>query len=214
MNMINQALRDLKTRVSSWKTSAPPPSLPPFYLETDFSAAADLLRTQYEKQIVDSVEVNDGLTPLLYAFCPETYQFLTANAERIFSRDALGSFTEALREWARTKLKASYVSTPQLRVYIGHCWRDFLADSTEAHWHYMLALSRSSEKKSGEIKLVVHSQAAGPQDDSLSLERVVSLPLQFNQLLIHDASFAYSVARTRAETDPLNGPVFLDGYLW
>jgi hypothetical protein len=187
---------------------------PPFYLVPDFFATADTLWSQFEQQISDSVELNDGLTPLLYAFGEGTYQFLTVSADRVFSRDALDEVTKTLRMWAKEQLGTSFVSTPQVRVYIDGCKRDFLTDRTEAQWHYMASLNRNSGKDGSPIRLAAESVRSRLGERGFSLESVLNLQLRFNQLLVHNAESPYGIGPTKASSNPVKGSVFLDGYLW
>ena len=210
---LSQRLRQLTV---GWNARNVPASVtkPSFYLLPNFFQTADILWSQFEKQVLDSVEFNDGLTPLLYAFCEGTYQFLTASGERIFSRDALDQVTNALRTWAKEELDASYVSTPQVRVYVDGCRRELLSDSIDTRWHYLLSLTRNGSKDASPIKLVAESVRARQGDGAFSVNSVVSLQLQFNQVLVHDARSPYAIGPTKTAINPLKGSVFLDGYLW
>ena len=208
-----QRFREMKASLYTWKEVPSPVVKPPYYLQADFLGNADTLRSQFEKQMSDSAEFNDGLTPLLYAFHRNSYQFLTATAERIFSQEALNEFTNALRAWAKEAIGGSYVTTPQLRVFIDGCRRELLRDSAEARWHYLVSLTRNDAREAGRIRLVSET-ISGPQDGTAGIDSVMNLQLRFNQLLVHDTRSAYGISSSGTGTDPLKGTVFLDGYLW
>src|SRR5215467_10924444 len=103
-----------------------------FYLESDFCKPAHTLRAQFEKHVPSSPGDSDGMTSLTYAFCQDAYQFLTASADHVFSQDTLRDFMDHLGHWARQALGTTYVSTPQVRVYINGCGRELLQDSVSA----------------------------------------------------------------------------------
>jgi hypothetical protein len=48
----------------------------------------------------------------------------------------------------------------------------------------------------------------------MSIDRLTSLHLLFNQLLVHESSSAYGIEAARGPVSPLEAAVFLDGYLW
>ena len=116
----------------------------PFRLQENFYAEAPNFRAQMEKQLLSAIEMNDGLTPFTFAYAADAYQFLTASAERVFSRELLDDVINTLRSWATETLGASCVSTPQVRIYLNGCRRDLLLDSTEARYHWMLSLGPPS----------------------------------------------------------------------
>jgi hypothetical protein len=211
--VMNAALQETKLEIGPGKQPNPP--MPrPYFIESSFFSGAEQLRDQFETQISQSVEMNDGLTPLLYGYNRNVYRFLTSTAERIFSRELLEELMTALRNWAVRQTGASRISTPQLRVYINGCWRDLLRDNIDAQWHWMLSLGRPANRKIGRLKVLTETISSTPGDDSLSLERVLDMQLRFNSLLVHPAANAYSIEVIKGSMDPLEGAVFLDGYMW
>jgi hypothetical protein len=183
-----------------------------FLLETNFFAGADSMRKEFEKQTLGSLDENDGFTPFAYAFEPDAYQFLSASAESLFSAGLLKGLIERLRSWGGERLGLSHVSTPHVRVYINGCSRELLSDSVSAPWHYMLALGNQRAVKAGRIKLVTGNP--DEQERTLTLTRVLSLQLESNQLLVHNTAHAYAIEPIKSSMNPLDGVVFLDGYLW
>lgn len=185
----------------------------PFYLESDFYKMANTLRAEFENQILATAEGSDGLTCLVYAFHADAYQFLTASADRIFGQEVLEDFMKRLREWATGAVGAASVSTPQTRVYISGCTRQLLQDSINAQWHYMLWLTgKDNYQKRAQIRLVTQGT---PTDGHLvGVDRITDLHLEFNQLMVHNASDAYAIEPATTSMNPLDGAVFLDGYLW
>jgi hypothetical protein len=209
MNMVSQLLRGMK---NGWNGAAPPET--PFRLEENFYAEARTFRAQMEKQLLSAIEMNDGLTPFTFAYAADAYQFLTASAERVFSRELLDDVINTLRSWATETLSASCVSTPQVRIYLNGCRRDVLLDSTEARYHWMLSLGPPSGGSPARIRLLTQSIAADLTGDSMAIDRVASLCLLFNQLLVHESSSAYGIEAGKGPINPLEAAVFLDGYLW
>jgi hypothetical protein len=183
-----------------------------FLLERDFYARADALWAEFEKQLSGSLDANDGMTPLMYAFGRDAYQFLSGSAERLFSHGLLQGLIERLEQWGREALDAGHVSTPHARVYINGCRRELIRDSVHAPWHYMLSLSTHRSPKTGRIRLL----ADNPEEPgrTMSLERVLNLQMKFNELLVHNTAQAYAVEIVKGSMNPLEGAIFLDGYLW
>ncbi|MBZ5534043.1 MAG: hypothetical protein LAO20_21650 [Acidobacteriia bacterium] len=208
-----QKFKEMKASLHPWKEGPSLVADPPFYLQTNFLSNVDTLWSQFEKQMTAAVESNDGLTALLYVFRRDTYQFLTATAERFFSQEALNELTDALRAWGKDTIGCSYVTTPQLRVYVDGCRRELLRDSTEARWHYLVSLTRNKARDAGRIKLISES-VSGPRNHAAGVASLIDLQLQFNQLLVHDTRRAYGIASARTGMDAIQGSLFLDGYLW
>lgn len=209
MSMVSQLLRGMK----NGRNGAAPPEAP-FRLQENFYAEARNFRAQMEKQLLSAIEMNDGLTPFTFAYAADAYQFLTASAERVFSRELLDDVINTLRSWATETLGASCVSTPQVRIYLNGCRRDLLLDSTEARYHWMLSLGPPSGGSPARIRLLTQSIAADVTGDSMTIDRVASLYLLFNQLLVHESSSAYGIEAGKGSINPLEAAVFLDGYLW
>lgn len=213
-SLLTQIMREIK--IHRGLESRPPSTNPDqeFYLYSNFSGLAGSLREQFEKKISGAIEVNDGLTPLLYAYCPDSYQFLTASAERIFSAELLDELLEKMRTWAGEILDGTHVSTPQLRVFVNGCYRDLLRDNVEARYHWVLSLARNGKQKIGQITVATETVSADAESASMSVDHLVSLDLEFNQLLVHEAANAYAIKPAKGSMDPALGAVFLDGYIW
>lgn len=184
-----------------------------FYLEDDFYEMADTLRAQFEEQISAATGQNGSMTPLIYAFCRDAFQFLTASADRLFAGDILENLIDRLRAWANEAVGTSSVSTPQVRVYINGCRRHLLRDDCSARWHYMLSLTRQP-KKGGWVKILAGGVPKETTRYSIGIDRTLSLQLKFNQLLVHNTSSAYSVEPAKTSMNPCDGAIFVDGYLW
>jgi GNAT superfamily N-acetyltransferase len=177
-----------------------------FYLVDDFYERADSLSAQFEKRISAAVLESAGMTPLVYAFCPDAFQYLTTSAEHLFARDLLDDLIERLRGWAKGAIGACSVSSPQGRIYIQGCRRRLVTDRCTALWHYMLSVTPQHQKKGIAIRLLSN----GTDED----ERTFNIQLKFNQLLVHRAECAYGIESKVASWDPIKGSIYLDGYLW
>lgn len=186
----------------------------PFFVEPNFSETADILWAQFEEHLLQSVDQRGGMTPFAYVFCQDAFQFLTAGGEQIFSKGHLGSLVDRLREWAQEKLGSTFVSTPQVRLYINGCWRGFSSDKVQARWHYVLSLTRIQHRRPSEIKLLSKRTVRIAKHNLFDVERALTFQLNFNQLLVHDTTSAYSVHHRETSMKPLDGFLFLDGYLW
>jgi hypothetical protein len=185
-----------------------------FHIESDFCMSARALRDQFEKQAVDSPEGGHTVPGLEHAARDDQFSFLTAGAHRVFDRDLVGNFIGELGAWAADALITSHVSMPQVRVFFRGCWRDLLRDNVGARWHYLLSLTRPDRRaQSGQIKLLTESISLEARGE-FYVDRFVTLHLEFNQLLVHDVGNAYEVRPSKTSVTPLDGDVFLDGYLW
>lgn len=185
---------------------------PLFYVQTNFCTEVHSLRSQFDAAIAGSQETDDSSIALTYAFRQDAYQFLTASSERLFARDAVEALMEQLRLWANAAVEASHVSTPQARVFINGCRRDFAQDDVTAQWHYILSLTRKETKKPTCVELL--SRKLSANDGQSAVDEVTSFRLEFNQLLVHRTDCAYAIRPLKASMNPLEGVLFLDGYLW
>lgn len=182
------------------------------YIENEFYSKAVALRHEFEKAILDENAQNAGLTPLSYAYYKDAYQFLTAGAERCFSEDLMADLIQRLQKWAGNALGASHVSTPQVRVYVRGCSRNLLPDKVITPWHFLLSLtSNHSSKNSFQVRILPGDASGVP---SFRFPRVLRFFPTFNQLLVHRTREPYSIQGMQASMNPLEGTVFLDGYMW
>jgi len=186
--------------------------LRPVYLEDHFYEMTEALRDQFEKKV--SPGKASGLTSLVYAYCHNAYQFLTASADDIFEAKTLAHLMDAIQGWANKTLGVSHISTPQVRVYVQGCSRRLLRDDIGVQWHYLFSLTRNlNGKHRSQIKLLGGSNAANGHGD-VHIDQLVRLPLEFNQLLVHQAANSYSIEPRSSSMNPIDGVVLLDGYLW
>jgi hypothetical protein len=174
---------------------------------------AENLRGQFEQKISAAIQLNDGLTPLLYAYGEDGYQFLTASAERIFPAELLDGLLDFIRTWASQTIGVSCTSTPQLRVFTHGSYRGLFSDNVKAGWHWMMGLSGRG-KATSRLRLSIESIAADAASLSVRVDRITSHQLEFNQLLVHRTSCPYAIEQAKCSANPLEAPVFLDGYLW
>jgi hypothetical protein len=180
------------------------------YMASGFYAKADTLRKEFDQAILGQ-RGEHCLTPLAYAYCENAYQFLTASAERCFCEEAVAEVIEALERWGHDVLGTSHVSTPQIRVYVRGCSRRLLRDDVAAPWHCMLFLTTDEDHKRCRVKVL---REGVPETGTLHIGRIVSSVPVFNQLLVHSTHEPYCVDGTPRSMNPLQGLVFLDGYLW
>jgi hypothetical protein len=183
-----------------------------FLVENDFYRDANRLRLQLEDSFSTQNQV--GITPLTYVFSENRYQFLTASSESVLTRVSLQEFLEHLGNWGESKLGASHVSTPQVRVYIGGCKRSVLQDAVMLGWHYMLSLTKDQRSRKNDRVRIMIPDRPGREDKLLSTCNLVDSDLKFNRLLIHDTQNAYGIEPATTLMNPLDGTIFLDGYFW
>lgn len=183
-----------------------------FQVQPDFSSQADLLRQQFETRLYGKGK-GGGISCLSYAFSSGAYGFLTANAEQLFGRAELDALLDEIAQWGMRVVGTSYVSTPQVRVYIDGCSRSFARDEVDASWHYVIWLTRFpvGTKARGRVRLITGS---GPGLYSLTVHRTVDLEPKYNDLIVHDTMCNYSIETRHLSMEPAEAVIFLDGYLW
>jgi hypothetical protein len=190
------------------------PTVAPVYCESGFYKLADVLRAQFEEQMLGAREQSAGMTPLTYAFSASAYQFLTASAERIFTPEILEDLIGRIRSWAGETLGMSRVSTPQARVFVGGCKRNLLRDDIASPWRYSLSLTRRSPGQKIGRMTVIGDDLPERASDETRISTVLNSHMDFNQLMVHQARSAYSIEIATRSMNPLEGAVLLDGYLW
>jgi hypothetical protein len=186
----------------------------PFQLESGFYPRAGVLRAQFEERASLAVDESGGVTPFVYVFSRDKYQFLTTSAERIFSRDVLDDLIESLRLWSGNKLGTSHVSTPQIRLYLQGCWRRLVADGVNASWHYTLSLAPISPHLKPAYLKVLIEKSAGSVNGRFQIGQVVRSRLEVNQLYVNRVTDPYAVEGSFKSGDPKEGALLLDGYFW
>jgi hypothetical protein len=185
----------------------------PFLTEREFYPNADDLWLQIEEAVSSASASNGGITPFTYAFVPGIYQFLTVGGGEIFTPGLLQDFIDELSSFAREKLNLHNVSTPQLRLYIKGCSRPLVRDDVEAGWHYILCLTPPSRRRSMQVNIAGPAVQSG-KSPLLTLQRVLRFQLEFNQLLVTNAEYPYGIETRTSSMNPLEGLMFLDGYIW
>ena len=185
------------------------------YVGSDFYPKAQTLRREFDKAMLGEDGQYSGMTPLAYAFYKDTYQFLTAGAERCFSENLRADLIETLQQWGTNVLGASHVSTPQVRVYIRGCSRKLFRDNVTAPWHFMLSLTENQKsRKSCRIRILTESIPEEDRSGKFTINKVVTSVPVFNQLLVHSTREPYSIEGVETSVNPLEGTVLLDGYMW
>jgi hypothetical protein len=184
------------------------------YLGSGFYEMAETLRSQFERAVLDPQGRNGGMTPLSYAYFENGYQFLTASAERLFTKDVVDGLIDRLRRWGNVVLGVSHVSTPQVRVYFNQCSRNLLRDNVSAPWHFILSITLNHRQQSPARIKILKERIPRNTKDEFSVDMIVNSALDFNQLLVHSTRDPYSVGAVKTSMNPLEGTVLLDGYLW
>lgn len=179
------------------------------HLEKGFFKAAEELRAGFDLRVTS--RQSEGITPFIYAYLPDAYNFLTASAEEVLDEPAVTGLTEALRTWARD-FSCSHVSTPQVRVFPRGCGRLLVPDQMSSGWHYLFCITRAAGSEPSCVQLV--EERSGEEDRAVSIQQAVNLELQFNELLVHRACAAYAIAGSKSSANPAQAVAFLDGYLW
>jgi hypothetical protein len=152
---------------------------------------------------------------LSYKHCPHAFQFMTADANRIFTQDLLLGLLDRLRTWAKQNVSAQHASTPFVRVYVDGCMRSVMRDDIKAKWHYLLSLTQTSKDRHARVNVVVDSIHERTNSGiTIGAGKLMSAKLEFNDLLVHDVSQPYGIEAGKTSMDPGEGAVFLDGYLW
>jgi hypothetical protein len=190
------------------------PSTSHFRLVNGFYSGIDVLRAQFEMAVSGALESKGNACPLKYAFLNSAYQFLTVGADNVFTPDMVHDLLQNLRGWALKELGVSHVSTPQLRVYVNESYRAIARDDTKAEWHYLLSLSAPSVGDWASVKILTDAEGEEGHRSIWSVSGTATVRLHFNQLLVHRSNCFYSIETIRAGSNPREGIVFLDGYLW
>jgi hypothetical protein len=199
-----------KQPAKSWPTSFADSRI---RVEDSFFAGSLDLRSQFVEHISLREREQAGVTRLTYVFCAERYQFLTAAAEQIFASETLEALISSLSSWGRDELGTSHVSTPQLRVFVGGCARTMLQDDVMLGWHYQLSLTSDPPPAGGRMQVMPTKNHNGKRN-FFGISEFVRCKLTLNQLLVHDTQCAYGIEPVKSSMAPLDGVIFLDGYLW
>lgn len=185
-----------------------------FLTEREFYPKADTFWLQIEEAVSSASEAGGGVTPFVYAFVPGAYQFLTAGVGEVFAPDLFQDFINELTSWARGTLNLQHVSTPQVRLYIRGCSRSLVRDDVAAGWHYIFCLTPLLRRKPMQVRIAAGPAVKREKSPLLSIQRVVRFRLEFNQLLVMNSDCAYGVDIRSSSMNPLDGYVFLEGYIW
>lgn len=183
------------------------------HVKEGFSSHADFVRNQFQNQLYGTIGQSGGISSLTYAFCRDTYGFLTANAEQLLPRAELDAVLNEIGDWAIQHLGTSFVSTPQFRVYIDGCSRNFARDEVDAKWHYILWLTYPLSRSRNRGRIQVITDDAIPVK-TLAIHQALDLEPKYNDLLVHDTRYMYSLEVSGVSMDPGDAVVFLEGYLW
>lgn len=189
------------------------PASSAFRIESNFYEHAAALRMQLEERLSLCASNDAGVTPLRYVFSNNRYRFLTASAEHILTSESLQDLIEQLYVWGQHHLGIAHVSTPQFRAYIGGCSREVIQDDVKPGWHFMLSLTQGTAQAVTRIRVLLTGKERNGKNQ-LSVCDFVAVQPAFNRLLLHDSHDAYGVEPGQCSMNPLEGAIFLDGYLW
>ena len=78
----------------------------------------------------------------------------------------------------------------------------------------MLSICRNRKSSAGHIKLLAPDSSKDGIQRSVRVGRITNIRLDFNQLLVHSTGASYSIESPKNSMNPLDGVVFLDGYMW
>ena len=67
---------------------------------------------------------------------------------------------------------------------------------------------------SAQVRIAAGSEVQSEKSPLLTLQRVIRFQLEFNQLLVTNSQCPYSVETGPLSMNPLEGYLFLDGYIW
>jgi hypothetical protein len=182
------------------------------HIESAFSSLSSSLLTELENHCSSTQEA--GITGLRYAFVPSYFSFLTAPADRILPESLVHQILEEIRLWGIRVLAMDKVSSPQLRVYLAGCSREIFRDEIDARWHYLLCFSNPQATMSGRLRLVTNGSPASREGVHIAPGMIDSSELLFNKLVAHPCTLPYGIAVEGRSSDPRNGVLLLDGYIW
>jgi hypothetical protein len=183
-----------------------------FRLEDEFYQQSDLLRKEFEQNIVRASEGSAGLTSLEYVFLEHRYCFLMGDADEAIAPETLNNWIQFVCAWGREHLGTEHASTPQLHVYVKNCRRALLRDDLIVGWHYALSLTRTIRSNNSRLRLLIPNKAG--RLSFLKTCSLLNVNLDFNRFVVHDTQLAYGVEAYKTEANPLEATILLDGYLW
>jgi hypothetical protein len=193
-------------------TSVQPAQNLPYCIGLDFYEEAETLRADLEKRLSSSIGLDAKTNPLTYCYANDSYRCLTARAHQIFNQEVMLKFLDRMRGWGKEALGTLHASTPHVRIYIKGCCRAILRDDVGVKAHYLFSLTRGARGKESQVKILVGPISEG--NSRFSVNRILNTSLGFNRLLIHDVAQPYGISDPRSSMNPLEGTIFLDGYLW
>lgn len=184
-------------------------------VESAFYEQAVALRSEFEAKIGLALHAQPAAPLLSYTYWPDAFQCLTASADEIFTRDLRLGFLDRLRSWALENIAMQHASSPFVRVYVDGCARAVVCDNVKAKWHYLLCLTQSSKARSARVKVIVESiRESANGGIAIGAGRLLSAKLEFNDLLVHEVLQPYGIEVSKTSMNPVEGAIFLDGYLW
>lgn len=176
--------------------------------EPQFFKDADVLWKQLEYAVTE--EAGTGSGPLTRVSSPSAFSFFLATADQIFTHELTLSFLGRLRKWGKETLDTRHASTPQIHIYVKGCQRALAPDAAQARWHYLYSMTR--------IETAGICLVAEPTSQKhwlrFGLNGIAHFRLPFNFLLVHETCAAYALDGPKQGTGPLDGSIFLHGYLW
>jgi hypothetical protein len=185
------------------------------HVEREFYEQAAVLRSEFESKLSAPTRPDSTSCFLSYTYCPNIFHCLTGDANQVFVHESLVKLLDRLRTWARQNLRTEHASTPAVRVYINGCGRSMIRDDATVKWHYLLCLTRPSKTKLASVRVVVDSlHETWRNSTTFGASRIVSVNLEFNQLLVHEIIRPYGLYIRGSSMDPADSAVFLDGYFW
>lgn len=179
------------------------------FMVDGFSAGLDAIAEGVMSSLFSPKRLSDTLK---FAYSHSNYQMLTASLDSVAEIGNISALLTELKTWAFRELNTEHASTPQLRVFCRGCRRRLVRDATSAQWHYILSLTK--QESSSRRALGIDPMTSLPFAKRIVRGRVQYFHLQFNRLIVHRTDQPYSIRELLEASDPAQGLLLLEGYLW
>lgn len=188
-------------------------------IEDSFYSHGKQMRSFFERQFQDPLNVHSKRFCWDYWNVPEQYRLLRTPAQNFFGEKLFQPFLSHLLSWGRSHLGCQMISHPWLSAYVNDCYQDIHSDVPHGPWSFVYSLTPWKKRKfsGGETfvtqpRLLSYFQEFRSDRSDESKHLIRKIPAEQNRLVVFDPRYPHGVTRVNGVEDLLDARLVIHGW--
>jgi len=173
----------------------------------------ELLSHDTDRMLAALQESNGADAVLSYVFVRDLLCMVTPG-ENIFSLPTLSNLEAMARNMFVPASTRRLLSTPQLRAFLSGSFRAWGKDMVREGFHYLAVISAPEGQQSKPHLLDIEVPSASVPAPDHHLAQVVNVELVPGRIVLHKTTLQYRLSCNCLSSDPREGLLLVDGYIW